>query len=177
MKEKILELRKEGKTYKEIADILGCAKSAVAYHCGENQKEKSRERSQKSRKNLIIKNKVYNFQNNRKLKDKTEDFQRERIKSGVLGKRSMSFNRKDVIEKFGWETQCYLTGKTINLKEPLSYNFDHIIPVSKGGDSTIDNLGIACKEANMAKSDMLLEDFFNLCKEVLEYNGYKVEKI
>ena len=38
-------------------------------------------------------------------------------------------------------------------------------------------MGLACKEANMAKSDMTVDEFFNLCKEVLEHNGYKVNKI
>ena len=33
MKEEILKLRKEGKTYNEIVEILGCAKSTVNYHC------------------------------------------------------------------------------------------------------------------------------------------------
>jgi hypothetical protein len=31
--EKILSLRKEGKTYKEIVNLLGCALSTVSYHC------------------------------------------------------------------------------------------------------------------------------------------------
>lgn len=31
--EKIIELRKNGKTYKEICDELGCAMSTVSYHC------------------------------------------------------------------------------------------------------------------------------------------------
>jgi hypothetical protein len=31
--DKILSLRKEGKTYKEISKILGCAMSTVSYHC------------------------------------------------------------------------------------------------------------------------------------------------
>lgn len=33
MKEDILRLRKEGKSYNEIRKILGCAKSTVSYHC------------------------------------------------------------------------------------------------------------------------------------------------
>ena len=41
MKEQILKLRGEGKTYKEITEILGCGKSTIAYYCGENQKEKT----------------------------------------------------------------------------------------------------------------------------------------
>ena len=33
MKEEILKLRKEGKTYNEIHKDLGCAKSTISYHC------------------------------------------------------------------------------------------------------------------------------------------------
>lgn len=33
MKEKIIELVKQGKTYKEIKKELGCALSTIAYHC------------------------------------------------------------------------------------------------------------------------------------------------
>lgn len=33
MKEDIINLRKDGKTYNEISKILGCSKSTVSYHC------------------------------------------------------------------------------------------------------------------------------------------------
>ena len=33
MKEKILKLRSEGKTYNEIEKMLGCSKSTISYHC------------------------------------------------------------------------------------------------------------------------------------------------
>lgn len=33
MKEEILKLKSEGKTYKEISEILNCSKSTVSYHC------------------------------------------------------------------------------------------------------------------------------------------------
>lgn len=45
MKEQILKLRKEGKTYKEIVEELNCAKSTVSYHCGKGQKEKQQLRN------------------------------------------------------------------------------------------------------------------------------------
>lgn len=41
LRENILELRKQGKTYKEICDLLGCAKSTVSYHCNSKKKTKS----------------------------------------------------------------------------------------------------------------------------------------
>ena len=42
MKEKILQLRNEGKTYKQIQEILKCSKSTISYHCGVGQKEKTK---------------------------------------------------------------------------------------------------------------------------------------
>jgi len=33
MKDQIIKLRKEGKTYQEIADKIGVAKSTISYHC------------------------------------------------------------------------------------------------------------------------------------------------
>jgi predicted transcriptional regulator len=33
MKEKIIKLRNEGKTYNEIVSLLGCSKGTVSYHC------------------------------------------------------------------------------------------------------------------------------------------------
>ena len=40
-KDKIIQLRAEGKTYGEIQKILGCSKGTISYHVGEGQKEKS----------------------------------------------------------------------------------------------------------------------------------------
>ena len=56
MKEKILQLRSEGKTYDQIKKELGCSKGTIAYHCGEGQKEKNYNRTKKLRK--TFKNKI-----------------------------------------------------------------------------------------------------------------------
>lgn len=56
MKEKILTLRKEGKTYKEIIEIVGCAKSTVSYHCSNFTKDTSKryEKARRDRNKLWI---------------------------------------------------------------------------------------------------------------------------
>jgi predicted transcriptional regulator len=184
MKEEILKLRKEGKTYKQISEIVGCAKSTVAYYCGKGQKEKADIRRKRNSKVNTISKKIDRFVR-KALQDKSDGFQRER---GYVykpnqkgGRRSQSvgkhlpktFNYKDVIERFGDNTKCYLTGRDINLLEPKQYQFDHKVPPNKGGDHTIENLGITCKEANFAKGNLLVDEFLDLCKEVLENHGYK----
>jgi predicted HNH restriction endonuclease len=52
MKEKILTLKKLGKSYTEICNEIGCSKSTVSYYCSPNGKEKNRNRTNKERKNL-----------------------------------------------------------------------------------------------------------------------------
>ena len=49
MKEKILKLRKEGKSYNEIQKLLGCSKGTISYHCGKGQKEKAKTRQRNRR--------------------------------------------------------------------------------------------------------------------------------
>lgn len=186
----VRQLRAEGKTHKEIMSLLGCCRSATYYHCDENSKEKSLISTKKHR------NKAHPFL------DKTQRFLSKKKRVGIpidkyqdklilviyhkhrsfhqcrKTKKTMesSFTPEDVIKKFGNNTICYLTGRAIDITKGRSYNFDHKIPVSRGGDNSIDNLGICTKQVNMAKSDLTPEEFFSLCKEVLEYNGYKVEK-
>lgn len=178
---KILKLREQGKSYKQIKDKLGCSKGTISYHCGKGQKLKNLQRKRKYKENgdKIVVSRVYDFQCDRRIRDKSKDFQRKRcLENGQSKrKRTITFNWQDVIEKFGWETHCYLTGRPINIKSSKEYHFDHIIPVSKGGSNNLDNLGIACREANRAKDVLSVEEFINLCKEVLEHNGYKIKKL
>ena len=54
MKEKILELRKQGLSYNKIALTLNCSSGTVGYHCGINQKEKHLERQRKQRRKAGI---------------------------------------------------------------------------------------------------------------------------
>lgn len=167
MRDRILKLREEGKSYRAIASLVGCAKSTAVYHCNEDQKEKSRNRGNKNRVSNPILKKLDNFKNRPKY-TKVRDFQK---------KGSNTFTFKDVINKVGDNPKCYITGRIINLDDTPSYHFDHIIPSSKGGEVSLDNLGIACRDANRAKSDMYLQDFLLLCKDTLENNGYIVNKI
>jgi biotin operon repressor len=53
LKENIMRLRQEGKTYNQIRDELGCSKGTIAYHVGEGQKEKSLGRMEKRRKEIF----------------------------------------------------------------------------------------------------------------------------
>lgn len=188
IKEQILLLREQGKSYREIERILGCSKSTVAYHLSDEQKEKAHLRNQKHRSNQhpyakkleafrASKRSTFEKQRLHKAKKliqlKIETFHRG---DNRMTYAKPTFTIDDVISKFGENPKCYLTGKQLNIHEPRTYAFDHILPVTRGGDNSIDNLGLCSKEANQAKFNMTNEEFFALCKQVLEHNGYEVKQ-
>ena len=187
LKAKIFELREQGLPYRAIEKKLGCSRSLVSYHCGEGQKDKTRNRQRKDRKENVLKRKVQRFQeyNAKNTKSKKEKDQRlikkilqNKIRGfSLTGKRKdktvkckIMFKLNDFLKKIGPNPTCYLTGRSINLAEGKSYHLDHILPRSKGGDNSLANCGIACKAANQAKTDMTLEEFVQLCREVVEKN-------
>lgn len=170
-KDTILKLRQEGKTYDEIKEATGASKGTIAYHCGNGQKEKTRTRTRSYRTNAMVR-KVEAFLKKSKH-NRIDGFQRGRKNARKV--RTVTFTWKDVVDKFGLQTKCYLTGRSIDLKEARTYQFDHIIPASKDGPNTLDNLGITCTQANQAKRDMMLDEFIHLCKDVLIHQGYSIE--
>jgi CRISPR/Cas system Type II protein with McrA/HNH and RuvC-like nuclease domain len=174
MKDKILKLRDEGKTYTEIKKILGCSKGTISYHCGEGQKEKSKKRLRNFRKLNSLTKKIENFKS-RGLYNKSRDFQRNREKGIYIKGREFNFTQEDVLSYLTANSICYLTGEKIDLTEPSTYSLDHIHPVSKGGDNSLSNLGLTLKTVNKSKNDLTVTEFINLCKTVLEYNGHIVK--
>ena len=159
---KIKKLREEGKTYNQIKEILQCSKSTISYHLGDKQKERAYDRVKKQRKLDPWLKKSENFVN--------------KYDGVKVTYNKRSFDRNKVRDYLESVNKCYLTGREIDTTDPKTYHFDHIMPVAKGGDCSFQNLGIATPEANMAKSDLTVEEFIELCKDVLTNFGYKVEK-
>lgn len=186
-RDKILELRLQGKSYKQIVAILGCSIGTISYHCGNEQKLKTTKRKSKFNKSAHpYLHKLYRFTNKyyqeKKAKDKLRSNLQKQLRDKLYDfyKKGSAMDSKitleQLIEKFGEQTNCYLTGQPIDIYQPSTYEFDHIIPTSRGGDNSIDNLGIADKRVNQAKRDMTPDEFINLCKQVLTHNGYQVTK-
>jgi 5-methylcytosine-specific restriction endonuclease McrA len=169
MKEQILKLRDEGKTYNEIQKALGCSKGTIAYHCGQGQKQKTKYRTEQLRQNNPLLQKVDHFKTSVKkcVQNRVQHFHRSIEKN---------FTYLDIIEKYGYETKCYLTGEDVSFRDAMSFALDHIIPRSRGGTNELHNVGVTTPAANQAKSNLLLPEFLELCEKVLKNFGYKVEK-
>jgi 5-methylcytosine-specific restriction endonuclease McrA len=163
----IKKLRDKGYSYSQICEELKCAKSTVAYHLGENEKRNSRIRDKKYRKNTWY----------RKLNEWNLNFEnRNWFRAGVQNRQKTLFLLREYLEK-EHDNRCYLSGRKLNFDNIENIHFDHIISRSKNGKNDLDNLGVCVSEANQSKSDMSVEEYLDLCKDVLEHNGYSVKKI
>ena len=174
MKESILKLREEGKSYNEICKLLGCNKSTVSYHCGYNQKEKQLQRQRIRRKEDIIGTKIERFKS-RDISEKCRSFQR-RNGSKIESRKDYNFTTLDFLKKIGKNPICSLSGQKIDLSDGKSYHIDHIIPASKGGMNTLDNAGLLNSTINKMKHDLTPEEFLTICKKILEYQGFEIRR-
>lgn len=160
LQKQIHELRsKENASYKTISAKLGCSISTVSYALCGDQKTKAANRRQKRRNNPenVLALKLETFRGRNSIK-------------------SAPFKTEDVLRLVGKEPKCYLSGIPVDLGDRKSYQLDHVIPTSKGGTNDLTNLGIASTEVNKMKSDLHVDEFLNMCKKILEYNGYTVTK-
>ena len=182
IKEDILKLRNEGKSYRQIASLLNCSKSVISYHCngGSTKAKVDSYHKNKNTPEKAIMKKVNSFKSKHAPKpviSKCKGFKRttRRNKTIVNNIPEGNYTVKDVLAKIGANPKCYLTGEPIDLYKGETYQFDHIIPIKLGGTNDLSNLQIATPSANKAKNEMLLEDFYHLCERVIEYKK-QIEK-
>jgi len=186
LNKKIIALRQKQYSFSQIAKLLNCSKSTVSYALRKKTRLKVRKKTYDLPKcERLHRKKVYRFQNPRPIANNNKAWylnqSPRQISKSISGKastfqRPMTFNYKDVQAKFGDHFPCALTGRPIDFNKPNTYEYDHILPVSRGGENTIDNLQIVCPEANRAKGMMTDQEFIDLCKEVVIHAGHRIYK-
>ena len=66
------------------------------------------------------------------------------------------FTRRDIFNRDGYK--CYLCSTELTQASPDA-TLDHLVPISRGGFSSFDNLKLCCAGCNIQKADMLLEEY------------------
>jgi 5-methylcytosine-specific restriction endonuclease McrA len=161
MKEQILELRERGFTYKQIIETLGCSSGTVSYHLGPGQKGKNLERQRKRRASDPLLQKLENFRDRKCLQARVER----------LVAKGSSITLEQAKQLVVDTDSCYLCGKMLDYSNSNLYHFDHIVPTFLGGSNSIDNLGITHSICNMAKTNMGLDEFVDLCYTIAKNHG------
>lgn len=62
------------------------------------------------------------------------------------------------------EYRCAITGDEIKIG--INAHLDHIVPKTRGGVDSIDNLQWTRADVNMIKRDLLMEEFIELCSKI-----------
>ena len=89
------------------------------------------------------------------------DFERQ-LNTSVVSPEFITLQRRKMTQKLKNQVlnrdnyTCQYCGKSKKKYPNLILEVDHIIPVSKGGRSELNNLQTLCKECNRQKSNMIL---------------------
>lgn len=183
----IIELRKQGLSYDEIAKQVNCCKSTVSYHCKGKTRKNCVEKRERWKTNepwtFYFSKRVSSFRK-RKYKPSTyhicknwnKKFRTAVSEFKLKGTYMENYTYHEALKHVGGtQTHCYLTGTPINILTD-DYQLDHILPVSKGGTNELSNMAIATIEANQMKGGLTNEELFYWCQKILEHNGYTVTK-
>jgi hypothetical protein len=188
LKQKILDLRKQGYSYSRIVKALDCSISTVCYHVKyETQLKKCQERKKKIplhtrkwQRNISAFNRAKTENKvKREIKDLTLSEAHNNFRGRLKGyakkyksdtERTKMINIKKVKEKYNITEEntkiiCRYTGDVLDWKRPAECEIDHKQPRSKGGENTIENLQILSRAANQAKGDMTHEEFIDFIKK------------
>ena len=185
LNKQIIALREKGLSYNQIAKKLNCAKSTVSYALSPKTRRLAKEKQARlPRHEKLLRHRIYAFKNTTHTTTQPPWYISQtprQISKAITNKsytfqRTMTFNYKDVYAKYGDHFPCALTGRPIDFNKPHTYEYDHILPTSRGGDNTLSNMQIVCPEVNRAKQNLTDDEFLELCKEVVIHHGHKIYK-
>ena len=164
---KIKKLYEQGNSYNKIVEILGCSKGTVGYHLTPNEKQRAKKRLVNMRKDPLYRRSM-----------QWDGFESLKKSSNIFRARRGSVNRAELLHEYikeKFDNKCYISGRDLP-DDFREIELDHINPKSRGGSNDITNMGPTLRRSNAMKSDMTMEELLELCKDTLEYHGYKVTK-
>jgi 5-methylcytosine-specific restriction endonuclease McrA len=166
------EIRKQQEEYREKNRDMINTKNKERRATPE-YKEYVKEYSKRYRKLPEAKKKL--SVNQRKWRETHPEYNRERLskwqKENPEKVRKISHDRRakiancegtytieEINELFAWQRgDCYYCGEFLYIDYP--YHIDHVIPISRGGPNSIENIVLACPHCNISKNDRTAAEF------------------
>lgn len=68
---------------------------------------------------------------------------------------------ESLVQLFAWHPACNYCGRAFGAEGSFKRTLEHIVPLSRGGSNTIDNLVCACVRCNSQKGDKLPEEWID----------------
>lgn len=110
----------------------------------------------------------YSPSKEQKLKYSTRNKVKNFQKRGIV---TEPYDYLDVIKCLKNNPYCYISQEKIDIYDTRSWSLDHFIPVSKGGDSNLNNLKFCKTKYNYMKHAMLFDEFVDACKKIAAIHG------
>jgi transposase len=101
MKEQILALAAEGKSYRQIQATLNCSKGTIAYHLGQGQREKTNARTVRSR--TLAKRKLWDYKESLGCKDCQEMYPHYMLDFDHLPEFEKVDSPTQLVHKYSWD--------------------------------------------------------------------------
>lgn len=168
-KKSILENKK--RYYKENKEKITEYQKQYRQENKELIAEKMKQYGQENKEKISENKKLYQQENKEIIAQKRKlysqsDKGREVIYKNVLKRKSYKMKvkytphqRLEILDRDGWNCQCcgieVHDRSTGDWNTPDKANIDHIIPISKGGNSEPSNLQVLCRTCNLSKKDKL----------------------
>lgn len=130
---------------------------------------------EENREKVNLKNRMYYKNNTERLKKYQKDFVRKNRQRYRNYNQNYYHKTRSSISTFSpqsWQQclthfnhQCAYCGSTESLEQ------EHVIPVSRGGHYTPDNIIPACRSCNASKNNKIMQDWFT------QHENYSVERM
>ena len=93
-----------------------------------------------------------------------------RLKNNLKRKyqEDFDFTPTEMKEALGEPHRCYICGDLI--QDRSDAELDHVVPLSKGGETCLENLRWTHKVCNRLKHDMLFDDMLDKMEKILAYH-------
>lgn len=162
--------------YKNIEDRRKCSlrsrlknKDKIIFRSHRYYEENKEEKKEWQRK--------YNFTNKTTISNRNRNFREKHPFKELCRSTNSNSKKRGRTERITYmdlyklakkqKCRCALTGDKL-CRDNISV--DHIIPISKGGNNTIENIRLICFDVNIIKNSLLDSDFFTICKKIVNYN-------